>query len=184
MNFRHLKQALWSAPVLAAALLAAPVHATPILVTLASNNPTVLEGNSGSLIVTLTNNSGHTIKLDSGSLGSPTFSGDPSDYPTMTGMTQTCPAFGSTLGNGLSCTFTVTFSTPNDPGETDHDSGVTSTTASLTYDITGVGTGYTASTPVTITVQDPPVSAPEPSSLLLLGSGLLGMLGFGRKRLS
>ena len=123
----------------------------PILdVTLSANDPTIIEGNTGSLIFTLANNSGYTITLESGSLGTPTVTGDPTGYPNSPFTeTQTCPALtsvgGSHLASGHSCTFTLTFTTPSAVGETDHNSGVTSGTASLTYDIVSpviIGEGY------------------------------------------
>ena len=96
MNTRHLKNALCTSAFLAAGLLATPAFATTYLdVTLSANDPTIIEGNTGSLIFTLANN---WLYHHPGirQFGTPTVTGDPTDIPNSPFTeTQTCPALTS-----------------------------------------------------------------------------------------
>lgn len=185
MKTRLLKTALCASTLFATALVAAPVHADSLNVTLSSNSVSVTEGDSGTLVFTLTNNEDFGIILDTfkATIDSPT--GDTSDKLDSLGVDSHLTTCGTDLGAMSTCNWVLDFTTVSGAGETDGDSGVAAGSASQTYDIAAIGVGYVANAPpFTLTVNDVPLATtPEPSSLLLLGSGLLGVLGLGRKRL-
>ena len=63
---------------------------------------------------------------------------------------------------------------------------ITDALRDFTVNLTGVGTGNTVNTAAreaSVRVNSGAVVVPEPATLLLLGSGLAGLLGFGRKKL-
>ena len=194
-----------AAVLLAVVLLAGPaVFADSIGINDTShNNFTVTEGDF------LVQNYTAVVIVDSSSspliLSAPSFSEGPpppgaipgNDFTdiltSITVQSNTCVASGGgpprvfAPGTTSTCTFQLVFGTPSDPRpEADTDSGhwdVISTVSSLTpccvqsNDFIG-GSGRL------FTIVDAPASAtPEPSSLMMLGTGLLGLVGaWWRKR--
>jgi hypothetical protein len=176
------------AVLFAAALLSGPIYADSVPgVTLASTNATVTEGDSGTVTVTVTNDSSFQITTSSVSFTFGPVLGDSSDALDNVGINTSNPlntcTFG-VLGIDASCNWVLTFTTSSPAGETDHDSGVETNTFTIHYDIAAIGEGYSNTVDYTVTVNDPGVtSTPEPSSLLLLGSGAFTLLGSLRRRL-
>jgi hypothetical protein len=177
------------AVLFAAAILARPTYATSInpegIAFTANTSPIVItEGNTGTGTFTVSFPSDDTapfIVLDTIEIFPGAVTGDPTDVPLSLSFTSggTC---GATLAAGSTCTQSLMISTASGAGETDADSGTTQYTAWQFYDIPlGVGVGYYATAPFSITVNDVSVATPEPSSLLLLGIGLLGLLALAAR---
>lgn len=136
---------------------------------------------------------GYGIELDPGSPGIMAVTGDSLTLTGLFGVTggSAAPNLGfTTTFTPTSVTFTETgsgASTPNNPGSTpvilndfffvdSTDLTVGSVSYVATTSNQGVLSG-TAQGPVT-----PPSPVPEPSSLILAGSGLLGLAGIGRRK--
>lgn len=183
---------------LALILFVRPASAGSVNITTTSpTSLTVTEG--GSAIIddfTFTNNTGGALlnTLFQGGCAVP--SGDTSDNACFSFLPSgTCNGLTS-LGAGSSCTMSLSISSPSfilgGETETPTDSGVTSMRIGLTYlcpncsgdtDPTVVIGSQSYFAPFfTFSVTANDAATPEPSSLLLLGTGLLGLGPFLRRR--
>jgi len=168
------------------ALVALALTAMPSQAQVTFTGPSTIsvteDGSSPIFFYTLTNNSGGPLSnLGVGvNVGSP--SGDFSDQDLQT----TWTACGPTLADGASCDYSFQFTTDNGAGETDGDFFTQGFTIHAFFNSIDPATGglkpQDLSQSTVFTISDP-VATPEPASLVLLGSGVLGMLGTLRRKL-
>lgn len=183
---------------LALILFVRPASAGSVSITSsASTSLTLTEGGSAIIVdFTFTNNTGAALvsTLFQGGFG--VVSGDISDNTGFSFLPSSCNGLTS-LGAGSSCTLSLSFSSPfftiGGETETPTDSGITPMRVGLTYlcpncpgdtDPTVIIGGQSYFAPFfkfSATANDASAT-PEPSSLLLLGTGLLGLGPFLRRR--
>jgi len=154
-------------------------RADGVTLTLDTTNLTVIEGHELTATFTLSNDTAADIAVGTwiGGVGQRlTFvGGDPSDSFISAFSRDECSF--STLAAGKSCKLFIIYVTESGKGETDGNFGVSHSGVCFTI----VGGAAACSTPYDMTVQDP-VATPEPSSLFLLGVGLMGTLGRVRRQ--
>ena len=158
-----------------------------LTLTNAGSSVSVVEGNSITLDFTAFNGSGNNITSGAVSASWGTTTGDSSDTIKSLSLLIESPCVELAPADGASCDMTVTIATPADLGETDNDFGVTPFL--IQWETSGppacpkITDSCLLSMTVDVTVTDPAVTTtPEPSSLMLLGSGSLGLMGMLRRR--
>lgn len=178
---------IWLVAVTFATCLAASsARADSVTVTPDPANPmTVTEGNSITLNfnVAITDTTGGTltrVHIGEATLGF--VSGDPSDFPsggpTLSAVSGTCMPSYTASGT---CSFQILISTPSAASETDANSGTFSIDASIPYIDAITGAALPADSLTSGYQVLDPIATPEPSSLLLLGTGLLSVLGMATR---
>jgi PEP-CTERM motif len=102
---------------------------------------------------------------------------EPATLPTASSVIDQDNCRFMTLAAGKSL-FSIDYITDSDVGEMDGDFGLNQ--SNLCAEVAGqdVCTGE-----YFLTIQDAPVTSPEPSSLLLLGAGFVGLFGSLRRRM-
>jgi hypothetical protein len=143
------------------------------------------DGTAPSFNFQLTNHSGGPLSnfsLGPGfSFGSDT--GDLSEFISDSVGIGSCTAV---LADGASCDYFYQINMGNGAGETDANFFTTTITIDAQFDSVNSATGGLQTQDLlqstVVTVNDP-AATPEPSSLLLLGSGVLGMLGTVRRKM-
>jgi PEP-CTERM motif len=176
------KQYVFVCALAALAALAFPSVSRADGVTLVMNptDLTVMEGDILTVSFTLTNGTDADVSIGNFAGGAAGFAGtgDPSDSFANSVIHQDDCRF-RTLAAGASCLFSIDYITDSDVGETDGDFGLNE--SSLCAEVAGEPDVCTDE--YFLTIKDAPVSSPEPSSLVLLGTGFVGLFGSVRRRL-
>lgn len=176
-----------AAAALSLVLLAPCASADGVTVTIDPTSVIVVEGQTFTLNATFTNDSGSLVSFSGGEgEGLAYVSGDPTDSPNEFGLAYgSCvTGYGSipggpprfpiltTLAPGASCVLSQPVTAVPDPASENEDAGVYDVVISIDY---GNGLLVAESPKVLVTVEDQSATVPEPSSLLLLGIGLLAL---------
>ena len=152
-------------------------YGDPITITPAETIVNLIEGSSTKDPVTITNNLSVSILVNGEGIStSIVLSGDPSD-----GISAT-PDFscaGQTIVPNGTCTFHIDITTDGPADESDHDFGI-STISNIFAEFLPLG-GTTTRAFSTSSIQVTVSDVPEPTTMLLVGSGLLGLVGLRRK---
>lgn len=168
------------------ALVAFALTATPSQAQVTFTGPSTInvteDGSSPIFFYKLTNNSGGPLS----NLGVGVNPGNPSGDLSDDFLVGTWTACGPTLADGANCDYSFQFTTDNGAGETDGDFFTQDITLHAFFNsidpVNGGLQPQDLSQLTVLTISDP-TATPEPASLVLLGSGVLGMLGTLRRKL-
>lgn len=170
-------------------LLPRTASAGSVSLTLTSTNLTMAENGTITLNFDLSNTSGAAILLNfsaelcgPGSCGNGPIIGDTSDFVSSALFLPSSCLTVTSLSDGSSCAYSIELFGTGDKGETDNDFSLNPESFSAFYDCPPGTIGQCLQVNNLFTLKVTDSSAPEPASLLLLGTGLLGLGPFLRSR--